>query len=147
MGGMNATCASLLSYSTRHLSRVEALLQKTFVFDLVLQSGGQGLALLDDEDSARQVSDEGGGVEGALAKTMEVLHGKKTAGGGEDDDSDDDEIVQQSSDDEIVTSAAPPLAKEVKDEDDDEVLETNAVAQKRAVAEEKAEAANGAARK
>merc|ERR1711957_590492 len=140
MGGMNATCASLLSYSTRHLSRVEALLQKTFVFDLVLQSGGQGLALLDDEDSARQVSDEGGGAEGALAKTMEVLHGKKTAGGGDEDDSDDDEIVQQSSDDEIVMSAAP--TKEADDDDDDEeVLETSAVAQKREAAEEKSEAA------
>merc|ERR1712194_79708 len=141
--GMNATCASLLSYSTRHLSRVEALLQKTFVFDLVLQSGGAGLALIDEDDSARKLSEEGGGAEGALAKTMEVLHGKRTLGGGDEDDSDDDEIVQQSSDDEIVMSAAP--AKEA-DDDDDEV-DTSAVAEKRAAAEEKSEAAPGAARK
>merc|ERR1712134_163169 len=50
--GMNATCGAVLSYSTRHMARVESLLQKTFLFDLVLQSSSQGLALQDEMDLA-----------------------------------------------------------------------------------------------
>merc|ERR1712232_482303 len=42
--GMNATCGNFLSYSARHMARVDALLQKTFLFDLAIQSAG-GLVL------------------------------------------------------------------------------------------------------
>jgi len=79
--GMNATCATVLSYSTRHMSRVDALLQKTFLFDLALQASGQGLALLDDAlggDNAKKVqaSKEVDGATTALKRTMDVLLGE-----------------------------------------------------------------------
>jgi len=89
--GMNATCEGLLSYLSRHQARVDALLQKTFVFDLVLQSSGMGLALMDEFNgmpAPQQSSDDvqaGSNVVGAvkeaeskraedaLKKTMDVL--------------------------------------------------------------------------
>jgi len=59
--GMNATCNHFLSYSSRHMARVDSLLQKTYLFDAALQLGGQGLALQDD-------------AEAALKRTMAVLY-------------------------------------------------------------------------
>merc|ERR1711957_139509 len=76
--GMNATCSTVLSYSSRHMARVESLLQKTFLFDLVLQSSGQGLALQDEPtagvpDPGNKVA--GAAAEDALRRTMSVLLG------------------------------------------------------------------------
>merc|ERR1719277_1985685 len=61
--GMNAICGTLLSYSSRHMARVDSLLQKTFLFDLVLQSSGQGLALQDEPTAG--APDPGNKVAGA----------------------------------------------------------------------------------
>merc|ERR1712113_743003 len=63
---------------SRHMARVESLLQKTFLFDLVLQSSGQGLALQDEPtvgapDPGNKVA--GAAAENALRKTMSVLLG------------------------------------------------------------------------
>jgi len=87
--GMNATCGNILSYSNRHMARVESLLQKTFLFDLVLQSGITGLALQDDADGKVEGSSIGELIvvrpehtpEHALKRTMDVLLGQE-----EDDD-------------------------------------------------------------
>lgn len=98
--GMNATCSAILSYSSRHMARVDALLQKTFLFDLVLQSSF-GLAL---EDKAQKDS---AGAEDALKRTMEVLLGRVA------EDSDEDEEVAA-----IATQAPAPSA------DDDDEYET-----------------------
>jgi len=93
--GMNATCEGLLSYSLRHQARIDALLQKTFVFDLVLQSSGMGLSLMDEFQAGEKgpsalgagaMGHDASGVaaamqathrraEDALRQTMEVLHG------------------------------------------------------------------------
>merc|ERR1712187_742844 len=77
--GMNATCSAVLSYSSRHMARVESLLQKTFLFDLALQSSSQGLALQDESELAqgdkREPSTGGASAEAALKSTMEVLLG------------------------------------------------------------------------
>merc|ERR1712187_654040 len=73
--GMNATCGNFLSYSTRHMARVDALLQKTFLFDLAIQSAG-GLALPDSTNGEQHASsDADGGAERALKRTMDVLLG------------------------------------------------------------------------
>jgi hypothetical protein len=94
--GMNATCGNFLSYSSRHLVRVDALLQKSFLLDLVLQYGGSGLAIqpgLEGTAGAHKemdhVSDpsapEGvgrgsrGSAERALKRTMDVLLGGNDA--------------------------------------------------------------------
>lgn len=110
--GMNTTCSSVLSYSSRHLARVDSLLQKTFLFDLVLQSSGLGLAIQDQTDT----QPEKAGAEVALKRTMDVLLGaaddaedgdedvvvedEDAAGEGSKEDSDDDEVVE----DILVTS-------------------------------------------
>jgi len=83
--GMNASCVNLLSYSSRHMSRVEALLQKTFLFDIVLQSGPVGLSLQDDQQ-AGDVGTEGTSAELALKRTMQILLGA-------DKEEDDDVII------------------------------------------------------
>lgn len=77
--GMNATCSTLLSYSTRHKARVEALLQKTFLFDFVLQSSSQGLSIQDG------LPNGAGDAGSALRQTMDVLLGG--------DDEEDDAVV------------------------------------------------------
>lgn len=87
--GMNATCATVLSYSSRHMARIDSLLQKTFLFDLVLQSSNQGLALQEDMDlaagkKAPAVSSTAS-AESALTRTMAVLLGPA-----EEADSDED---------------------------------------------------------
>mmetsp|Transcript_99630 Transcript_99630/g.281175 ORF Transcript_99630/g.281175 Transcript_99630/m.281175 type:complete len:974 (-) Transcript_99630:131-3052(-) len=64
--GMNAMCGSFLSYGSRHMARVDALMQKAFLFDLVLQGGNQGLSI-------QPGLDDGAAAEGALKRTMEVL--------------------------------------------------------------------------
>lgn len=119
--GMNAVCGALLSYSTRHLARVEALLQKTFLFDLVLQSGGAGLSLMADfskppplplngTDSLATLDASAPLVdvaEGAMKRTMEVLLGGSVEGDGggkeqdvegEDDEQGDEEDGQEDDD-------------------------------------------------
>merc|ERR1740129_207909 len=119
---MNATCATILSYSARHLARVEALWQKTFIFDLVLQSGGSGLALLDEEDPGKEVAWKSAAevreaADGALQKTLDVLH-EKRASDDEDSDvvpADDDSDVESEQPAEKVTASAEG------DEDDPEV--------------------------
>ncbi|CAK9020600.1 unnamed protein product [Durusdinium trenchii] len=63
--GMNATCRAVLSYASRHMARVESLLQKTYLFDLILQGSSQGLATKDSDDAT--ISAE------ALKRTMDVL--------------------------------------------------------------------------
>merc|ERR1712216_509713 len=89
--GMNATCDTILSYSTRHMARVDALLQKTFLFDLVLQSSSQGLALQDEMDLAggtkAPTASSTASAESALTRTMEVLLGPA-----KDGDSDEEAI-------------------------------------------------------
>merc|ERR1712216_351332 len=90
--GMNATCDTILSYSTRHMARVDALLQKTFLFDLVLQSSSQGLALQDEMDlvggtKASPTASSTASAESALTRTMEVLLGPV-----KDGDSDEEAI-------------------------------------------------------
>eukprot|EP00913_Durusdinium_trenchii_P019534 g18363.t1 len=62
---MNATCRAVLSYASRHMARVESLLQKTYLFDLILQGSSQGLATKDSDDAT--ISAE------ALKRTMDVL--------------------------------------------------------------------------
>jgi len=83
--GMNATCGAILSYSGRHLSRVDSLLQKTFMFDLVLQSSAFGLSIEEPKPAAEadqhtaamgdytNGSTDAGAAAGALRRTMEVL--------------------------------------------------------------------------
>mmetsp|Transcript_64419 Transcript_64419/g.153674 ORF Transcript_64419/g.153674 Transcript_64419/m.153674 type:complete len:951 (-) Transcript_64419:63-2915(-) len=125
--GMNATCAAILSYTTRHLSRVESLLQKTFLFDLVLQSSGQGLPLQDADSGvslAVKRSHNGGverpSAEDALKRTMEVLLGPK---GDDDDDLHDDKEFQGAAtgdadatpeESQEAAEAAPPPKKKRK---------------------------------
>merc|ERR1719160_1658441 len=88
--GMNATCSTVLSYSTRHMARVESLLQKTFLFDLVLQSSSQGLALQDEMDLAAGAEKTASvSAESALSRTMEVLLGPV-----KNCDSDDEPVVK-----------------------------------------------------
>eukprot|EP00928_Gymnodinium_smaydae_P087667 TRINITY_DN71902_c0_g1_i1.p1 TRINITY_DN71902_c0_g1~~TRINITY_DN71902_c0_g1_i1.p1 ORF type:complete len:980 (-),score=193.26 TRINITY_DN71902_c0_g1_i1:158-3073(-) len=74
--GMNATCANFQSYSARHMARVDSLLQKTFLFDLVLQSAG-GLAVQAARGRAGGAGTAGidNGAEQALKRTMDVLLG------------------------------------------------------------------------
>merc|ERR1712217_206030 len=69
--GMNAICGTLLSYGSRHMARVDSLLQKSFLFDLVLQSGARGLAIQSDLEEKRTHD-----AEGALKRTMDVLLGE-----------------------------------------------------------------------
>merc|ERR1740123_1014667 len=116
---MNATCATILSYSARHLARVEALWQKTFIFDLVLQSGGSGLALLDEEDPSKEViwksaEEVREAADGALQKTLDVLHEKRAS------DEEDSDVVP--ADDDSDAEAAPPeqAAAAEGDEEDPE---------------------------
>eukprot|EP00930_Biecheleria_cincta_P096969 TRINITY_DN8872_c0_g1_i1.p1 TRINITY_DN8872_c0_g1~~TRINITY_DN8872_c0_g1_i1.p1 ORF type:complete len:982 (+),score=238.61 TRINITY_DN8872_c0_g1_i1:17-2962(+) len=121
--GMNTTCGSVLSYSSRHLARVDSLLQKTFLFDLVLQSSGLGLAIQDETDSQLEQA----GAEVALKRTMDVLLGSADDDGeegdedvpaedeeavGEDADegSEDDELVE----DILVTTSMPTPTKKRK---------------------------------
>eukprot|EP00434_Breviolum_minutum_P024396 symbB.v1.2.021545.t1/scaffold1866.1/size97981/3 len=84
--GMNATCRSVLSYATRHMARVDSLLQKTFLFDLILQSGSQGLA---QESDATETSVE------ALKRTMDVLLQDQDE---EEDDFEEDEAEEGAED-------------------------------------------------
>jgi len=88
--GMNATCSTILSYSGRHMARVESLLQKTFLFDLVLQSSSQGLALQDEMDLAGKGSSSAkkpsaASAETALSRTMAVLLGPVKTDAGSDE--------------------------------------------------------------
>eukprot|EP00971_Amphidinium_carterae_P298842 5937072-Amphidinium_carterae.1 len=106
--GLNATAATLLSYTSRHLSRVESLLQKTFLFDLVLQSSSQGLPIHDvsaiGERKAERSITSGGppSAEDALKRTMEVLLG-------DDADHDlDDEDEEQGAETEIKVPSLSP---------------------------------------
>eukprot|EP00442_Polarella_glacialis_P000860 CAMPEP_0115163690 /NCGR_PEP_ID=MMETSP0227-20121206/72643_1 /TAXON_ID=89957 /ORGANISM="Polarella glacialis, Strain CCMP 1383" /LENGTH=1035 /DNA_ID=CAMNT_0002576011 /DNA_START=38 /DNA_END=3145 /DNA_ORIENTATION=- len=103
--GMNATCGNVLSYASRHMSRVDSLLQKTFLFDLVLQSSGLGLALQDGEVDAENGTAEGG-AEVALKRTMEVLLGPGDEDSEDEEDDEGDEMVGEEADDQ-------------EDEDDD----------------------------
>uniref|UniRef100_A0A7S4QZD4 U3 small nucleolar RNA-associated protein 13 C-terminal domain-containing protein n=1 Tax=Alexandrium monilatum TaxID=311494 RepID=A0A7S4QZD4_9DINO len=97
--GMNATCGNILSYSSRHMARVDSLLQKTFLFDLVLQSGAFGMTLdgpgaTADAKAAKIGKPDrpaaGPGAADALRRTMDVLLGgedaEKEAGGADDPD-------------------------------------------------------------
>jgi len=68
--GMNSVCAAVLSYSNRHMSRVESLLQKTYMIDLVLQTGHQGLALQDEPKAVKALDGDA-----SLKRTMDVLMG------------------------------------------------------------------------
>merc|ERR1712146_634422 len=61
------------------------LLQKTFLFDLVLQSGARGLAMLEEKEN-----DEEKSAEGALKRTMDVLLGEGTTESEDDVENDDD---------------------------------------------------------
>eukprot|EP00440_Ansanella_granifera_P003157 gb/GFBE01003440.1/.p1 GENE.gb/GFBE01003440.1/~~gb/GFBE01003440.1/.p1 ORF type:complete len:984 (+),score=199.61 gb/GFBE01003440.1/:1-2952(+) len=121
--GINATCGNVLSYSSRHMARVESLLQKTFLFDLVLQSS-LGLAI---EDGAEKDSDatekEGSGAEVALKRTMDVLLGaadddeddedaEAAAEEAEEDASEEDEIVEAL--DAVAKTAAPERKRRKK---------------------------------
>merc|ERR1719201_2424756 len=87
--GMNATCSAILSYSSRHMARVDSLLQKTFLFDLVLQSSSQGLALQDEMDLAAGAKapavSSTASAESALTRTMEVLLGPTEDGGSDEE--------------------------------------------------------------
>lgn len=100
--GMNATCTNILSYSGRHMARTEALLQKTFLFDLVLQSSTSGLSIQDGlpRQGKQAAADSLAGAEDALARTMEVLLGDSKgapgaaeANGAAGSDSEDEDIV------------------------------------------------------
>eukprot|EP00929_Paragymnodinium_shiwhaense_P070946 TRINITY_DN36032_c0_g1_i1.p1 TRINITY_DN36032_c0_g1~~TRINITY_DN36032_c0_g1_i1.p1 ORF type:complete len:969 (-),score=231.23 TRINITY_DN36032_c0_g1_i1:181-3087(-) len=114
--GLNATCGSFLSYSQRHMARVDALLQKTFLFDLVLQSGGSGLAM----QKAAEEADQEASLEGrsllpaatdsaanALKRTMDVLHA-------DDGDEDEEPEAEDDSSDEDVADTAAPVAVKKK---------------------------------
>mmetsp|Transcript_53578 Transcript_53578/g.121093 ORF Transcript_53578/g.121093 Transcript_53578/m.121093 type:complete len:233 (+) Transcript_53578:2-700(+) len=128
--GMNKTTAAILSYSSRHMARVDALLQKTFLFDLVLQSSGFGLSL---DESASGAGGAGPGVaaagrapapegaEAALRRTMEVLLAPNE---------DDEEVEAADEDDEDAVEApqgtAAPVAvadNDASEEDEDEEAE------------------------
>merc|ERR1712217_337869 len=102
--GMNAICGTLLSYSSRHMARVDSLLQKTFLFDLVLQSSGQGLALQDEPtvgvpDPGKKVA--GAAAEDALRRAMSVPLGP---------DADDDSQAG-------ATASAPRHASQEEDDE------------------------------
>lgn len=106
--GMNATCRSVLSYATRHMARVDSLLQKTFLFDLILQSGSQGLATKDSEGSDTSVE--------ALKRTMDVLL-QDNEEGDEFEEEDEDEADEEASledaeeeaeEDDVPITSAPP---------------------------------------
>merc|ERR1712217_977237 len=116
---MNATCNTILDYSERHMARAEALLQKTYVLDLVLQSSGYGIALEDENlrlqeaptgiaagnrSASGQVALDSGPISGtvtarsaeaALKRTLEVLQG------GNDNDSEAED--QHCSDGDVAT--------------------------------------------
>lgn len=106
--GMNATCRSVLSYATRHMARVDSLLQKTFLFDLILQSGSQGLATKDSEGSDTSVE--------ALKRTMDVLLQDNEEGDEfeEDEDEADEEASleedaeEEAEEDDVPITSAPP---------------------------------------
>jgi len=138
--GMNATCSTFLSYSSRHLARVDALLQKTFIFDLVLQGSAQGLALFDEDDSfgnATAMVEARKAAEGALQKTMEVLHEK---GASEDEDSD---LVASSDEEEEGEAEAAAGGEAAMSAEEDGDREARSVAQ----AEEEAPAEDAPAKK
>lgn len=105
--GMNATCGNILGYSSRHLTRVDSLLQKTFLFDLVLQSGAFGLALAGPGSAEGKAGNgdfsEEGAAAGALRRTMDVLLG----GDGEEEpaESEDDEDADEGGDPEADEDA------------------------------------------
>lgn len=105
--GMNATCGTILSYSSRHMARVDSLLQKTFLFDLVMQSAGGGLAL---EASKKDTNGHGRiSSENALQRTMEVLLGRMA-------EDDEDEFVPGGA--QLGADAEMDV-----DEDEDELVE------------------------
>ncbi|CAK0822557.1 unnamed protein product [Prorocentrum cordatum] len=119
--GMNATCGSVLSYSSRHMTRVESLLQKTFVLELVMQSGSHGLVQEGVQRGAAAGEAQGGGAGGAeeaLRRTMDVLLGG--AGEGEDADTGSEEASDAGDGDDGGLLAESPPAAAGGDEDEDE---------------------------
>lgn len=74
--GMNATCGNVLSYAQRHMARIESLLQKTFLFDLILQDSS-GLAIQEGQEAPQNGDEEplDTSAEAALKRTMDVLLG------------------------------------------------------------------------
>ncbi|CAJ1428002.1 unnamed protein product [Effrenium voratum] len=104
MEGMNATCANVLSYASRHMSRVDSLLQKTFLFDLILQTG-QGLAPQESEGDSSE----------ALKRTMAVLLGEEEVEDDQEEAEAEDELADE-----------PP-----EDDDTEEEKETKGQAKRR----------------
>lgn len=101
--GMNAACGAILSYSSRHMARVDSLLQKTFLFDLVMQSAGVGLAL--EASKAGTAGTTKVSSENALKRTMEILLGG---------------IADGEDEDEVVFGLKPVTQNGADDADDDE---------------------------
>eukprot|EP00931_Biecheleriopsis_adriatica_P101535 TRINITY_DN76652_c0_g1_i1.p1 TRINITY_DN76652_c0_g1~~TRINITY_DN76652_c0_g1_i1.p1 ORF type:complete len:989 (-),score=254.89 TRINITY_DN76652_c0_g1_i1:89-3055(-) len=116
--GINSTCGNVLSYASRHMARVESLLQKTFLFDLVLQSSGLGLAIEDGQEKTSEGDHEDTGAEVALKRTMDVLLGAADGAEDEVDDvveaaAEDGEEDNGSEEDEVVealTHETPPVS-------------------------------------
>lgn len=127
--GMNSTCNSVLSYSSRHMTRVESLLQKTFVLELVMQSGSHGL--VQEGGQRRAIAGEAqdggaGGAEEALKRTMDVLLG----GAGEDEDAGTGSEGSEASDvdegDGGPPAGSPPAASEAEEDEEQEDGEASA---------------------
>lgn len=148
--GMNATFEALLGYMTRHQARADSLLQKTFVFDLVLQSSGMGLTLMDEFNGTSAPSGvallgkvgEGGAKQGsagfleareackrqaedALKATLDVLHrGTGAVPDGSDrpeaDGEGEEEEEGEDSSEDEQEGAMEAMAEEGGDGDDDD---------------------------
>lgn len=122
--GMNATCGNILSYSGRHMARVDSLLQKTFLFDLVLQSSAFGLPVAvaskaGTVDGAEDGADDGAGkAAAALKQTMDVLLGGQAAGDEAEEASDEDDEDEDAEEPKPQAAAADEEAEEAEEAED-----------------------------
>jgi len=92
------------------MARVESLLQKTFLFDLVLQSGA-GLSIEDVDSDTKADSS----AEVALKQTMDILLGSATDG--QNDLDEDDEVEAEEHQDEA--SDEDELVEAIDEKPDD----------------------------